>query len=53
MKNSERFLKAFSEIERFLKDRIPHQRQRPFYQLVELIGSEDPAIRKFEIDLKE
>jgi hypothetical protein len=53
MTNSERFLKAFAQLERFLKDNAPHQRHRSFYQLVELVGETQPAVKQVEHDLKE
>ncbi len=51
--NSERFLRAFSRIERFLKEKASHQRHRSFYQLVEFVAQRDPAVKEFEMDLKE
>ncbi len=53
MNNSERFLSAFSQIEQFLKDKVPRERHRSFYQLVELVGTTELAVKQFEMDLKE
>lgn len=53
MTNSERFLEAFAQIERYLKESAPHQRHRSFYQLVELAGETQPAVKQVEHDIKE
>ena len=53
MLNSKKFLNAFSSIEKYLRDRSPNDRRMPFYELVEVVGVVDRAVRRFEKDLKE
>lgn len=46
-------MRAFEQVERCLKEKAPHQRQRSFYQLVEYVGKDDSMVKQLEIDLKE
>ena len=51
--NSDRFLDAFSSIEKFLHRAAKKERGAPFYALVDTVGQSNPAVRHFARDLKE
>lgn len=53
MEKSDRFLKAFSSIEKRLRDMIRANRSTTFYQLVELTARASPEVRRFQNDLRE
>jgi predicted transcriptional regulator len=53
MLNSKRFLNAFASIEKYLRERSLNGRRMSFYELVEIVGESDRAVRRFEKDLKE
>jgi CBS domain-containing protein len=53
MMNSERFLSAFSSIEKALRERAAGDRWSPFYSVVDLLSQGDVGVRHYRDDLKE
>ncbi|MBD2097727.1 CBS domain-containing protein [Trichocoleus sp. FACHB-591] len=53
MKNSDRFLRAFSSIERFLRLKVNSDSYHTFYQLVDKTSTSSAVIKSFKNDLKE
>lgn len=53
MTNSERFLHAFAQIERYLRENSTTDRRINFYERVDTVGRSRPAVRRFERDLKD
>jgi len=50
---SQRFLQAFGEIERSLRRGSSSPKDIGFYRLVDLVGVDNPVIRRFKVDLKQ
>ncbi|WP_029050323.1 CBS domain-containing protein [Cupriavidus sp. amp6] len=53
MSNSQRFLKTFSDIERWLRQQLHADRGVTFYQLVERFAEKNSSVRRYKEDLKE
>jgi len=53
MLNSERFLQAFANIERWIRRITNCEKSVPFFQIVALAAERDPAVRWYQNDLKE
>jgi predicted transcriptional regulator len=51
--NADQFLDAFTELEKLLRNRLKGQKGLSFAGMVERAATADPAIRRFETDLKE
>jgi predicted transcriptional regulator len=52
-KNSERYLKAFAAIEKYLRDKCNLDRREPFYRLIDVASKKMPEVRQYRDDLKE
>jgi hypothetical protein len=53
MKNSENFLHTFNKIEHWLRKATNAKKSDSFYLLVERAKKRSPAVKQYEIDLKE
>ena len=53
MKNSERFLNAFSKIEKYIRKLIAGDRRATFYALVDDASKKNSAVNTYRTDLKE
>ncbi|MFY9114925.1 MAG: hypothetical protein WAO23_06760 [Dethiobacteria bacterium] len=53
MKNSERFLNAYAQVENEIKKMLDLKEHRRFYDLVHLASKVNPVIRRYKFDLRE
>lgn len=53
MLNSERFLVAINQMQKYMEEQLGTDRHLSFYQLIDLCKKKNPIIREYEQDLKE
>lgn len=51
--NSELFLRAFSQIEKWLRSQVGTHRSDRFYELVDRAARRNPIVQRYQVDLKE